>query len=147
MSQWKSCLQERLRAYGLNTILGWEIWNQNEVYYVSVYPWLNLVSTTQSSMIFNWNLDVFSRTSPLIRSWTLIFVPQHYKLNKVLLCFIDVFILILLFICSMQLQKLTNWMEAKYLRLFKMSIVFSQCQATAQNSAGFSSSSSIPFSD
>lgn len=130
-------------------ILSWAelIWNQNEVYYVSIYPWLNPVSRTQSSMIFNWNLDVFSRTSPLIRSRTLIFVPQHYKLNKVLLYFIDVFILILLFICSMQLQKLTNWMEAKYLRLFKMSIVFSQCQATAQNSAGFSSSSSIPFPD
>lgn len=130
-------------------ILSWAelIWNRSEIYYVSVHSWLNPVSRTQSSIIFNWNLDVFSRTSTLIgpKLWYLFLSTISW--TKVLLYFIDVFILILLSICSMQLKKLTNWMEAKYLRLFKMSMVFSQCQATAQNFVGFSSSSNIPFPD
>ena len=130
-------------------ILSWAelIWNRSEIYYVSVHSWLNPVYRTQSSIIFNWNLDVFSRTSPLIGPKLWYSFLSTISWTKVLLYFIDVFILILLSICSMQLKKLTNWMEAKYLRLFKMSMVFSQCQATAQNFVGFSSSSSIPFPD
>lgn len=130
-------------------ILSWAelICNRSEIYYVSVHSWLNPVSRTQSFIIFNWNLDVFSRTSPLIGPKLWYSFLSTISWTKVLLYFIDVFILILLSICSMQLKKLTNWMEAKYLRLFKMSMVFSQCQATAQNFVGFSSSSSIPFPD